>query len=77
MQDKPKNENMIYKRLRIRRNELGLSQAATAVALQKIGIHLSQQDISRIERNKRFVLDFELIGFARILQISPKDLFDV
>lgn len=73
-QDQLKNENIIYERLRACRLERGLTQQALAAEMQTVGIHLTRQNISQIECNKRHVSDFELQAFGRVLQTDLSKL---
>lgn len=68
------DSNIISKRLRKFRKKNGLSQEKLAAQMQLLGVDITQPLISKIERNLRFVKDYELVCFCRILQISEKDL---
>ena len=68
------DSNVISKRLRKFRKKNGLSQEELAAQMQLLGVDITQPLISKIERNLRFVKDYELVCFCRILQISEKDL---
>ena len=70
------NKNLISKNLRKYRLAAGLSQAQLAAKMQVWGVDLPQQAISRIERNTRYVLDYELAVFCKILHIGPEKLFE-
>ena len=52
--------NLIAKRLRQLRKERGFSQEELAAQLQLLGVDINQPLISKIERNRRFVKDYEL-----------------
>lgn len=56
------------------RKQQKLSQEELAARLQVAGIDIDQRTISRIEREARFLADFELREIARILQISLDEL---
>lgn len=68
------DSNIISQRLRKFRKKNGLSQEELAAQMQLLGVDITQPLISKIERNLRFVKDYELVCFCRILQISEKDL---
>lgn len=68
------NSNMISERLREFRRERGFSQEELAAQMQLLGVDITQPLISKIERNLRFVKDYELACICRILQVSEKDL---
>lgn len=42
--------------------------------MQLLGVDIDQQLISKIELNKRFVKDYELVCFCKIFNVSEKDL---
>ena len=52
------------------------TQEELAARLQINSIELSQKAISRIEKQERFVSDYELFVFAKILDVNIYDLFD-
>ncbi len=39
------------------------------------GLKISENDLQNIEENKRVVYDFELVVFAKVLNISIDDFF--
>lgn len=47
-----------------------LSQDALAAKMQVAGVVLGREAISRIETGDRFVADYELAIFARVLEVS-------
>ena len=57
--------NLIAKRLRQLRKERGFSQEELAAQLQLLGVDINQPLISKIERNRRFVKDYELACLCR------------
>lgn len=48
----------------------GLSQDALAAKLQVAGLGIGREAISRIETGLRFVTDYELVIFARVLGVT-------
>ena len=62
--------NLIAKRLRQLRKERGFSQEELAAQLQLLGVDINQPLISKIERNRRFVKDYELACIP-IISITP------
>ena len=58
------DSNIISKKLRKFRRKNQLSQEELA----------AQPLISKIERNQRFVKDYELVCFCRVLHISEREL---
>lgn len=49
-----------------------LSQDALAAKLQVAGLGIGREAISRIETGFRFVTDYELVIFARVLGVTIK-----
>lgn len=68
------NKNIISAQLRQQRKSCGLSQSQLAARMQTLGVNIDQQMISKIEKNARFVTDYELLCFCRILHISADQL---
>lgn len=68
------NSNLISHDLRRLRKERKLSQEALAAQMQLLGVDMNQRLISKIERNERFVKDFELVCFCQVLNVTEKDL---
>ncbi|WP_298030114.1 helix-turn-helix domain-containing protein [uncultured Dysosmobacter sp.] len=66
--------NLISQNLRRLRRERGMSQEALAAQMQLLGVDINQRLISKIERNERFVKDFELVCFCRVLSVTERDL---
>lgn len=52
-----------------------LSQEALAAKMQLNNIELSQKAISRIEKQERFVTDYELLVFSQVLGVGISELF--
>lgn len=64
--------NISGSRIKQKREELGLDQSDLAATLRvDYQLHLSQSDISEIERRTRGIKDYELDAVARVLQVSP------
>jgi len=71
------NKNIISEKLRCTREQAGLSQSQLAAKMQTLGVNIDQQMISRIEKNQRFVTDYELACFCRILNVSLEEMLRV
>ncbi len=69
------NLNIIANNLRKYREEKGLSQPDLCRELALLGITMFNNDIYKIEHNKRTVKDYELYAFAKILNVSYEQLF--
>lgn len=68
------NKNIIFNQLKNARKNAGLSQSELAVKMQTLDINIDQQMISKIEKNMRFVTDYELVCFCKILNVDEKYL---
>lgn len=66
--------NITGAKMRKVRSDLKITQEQLAARLQIAGIALDQKAISRIERQERFLADFELREIARILRVSMDEL---
>ena len=62
--------NLSGERIRIARKKRKLSQTELAAKMQLEGIQMAQDSISRIEIGTRFVPDYELPLYAKILKVS-------
>ncbi len=69
-------KNLIGKRLKLLRQNAGLSQRDPASKLQLIGIDMDKNVITRIETDKRYVTDFELQALKEIFKVSYEYLID-
>lgn len=63
-------KNMCGQQILTARKKRGLSQADLAAKMQINGIIIERDSISRIEIGTRFVPDYELPVFAKILNVS-------
>lgn len=70
------NCNICGKQLyRLRRSTLPkMSQQAFAKQCQLLGLDIDKNAVQRIECGKRYVADFELLYFCKILKVSLSDL---
>ena len=68
-------KNVSGNKLRQLRKEHKMSQQDLAEKLQLEGIDLTSKEISKIEKNRRLVQDFELFTFAKIFDVSA-DFFN-
>ena len=51
-----------------------MSQRILADKMQLLGVDISQPLISKIEQNKRFVKDYELVCLCKVLNVTERDL---
>ena len=63
-------KNICGERVHLARRRLRLSQSDLAAQMQVAGILIERDSISRIEIGTRFVPDYELPVFARLLHVS-------
>lgn len=64
--------NICGPRIKKVRLDKSVAQADLSAALEvDFGIHLSQSDISEIERQERSLRDYELDAISQILNVSP------
>ena len=68
------NSNIVSGNLRKYRKAANLSQEALAAKMQLLGVDINQPLISKIERNERFVKDFELVCFCQILNVTEREM---
>lgn len=52
------------------RKKLGINQEELAARLQVEGINIERDSISRLEKGKRFVADYELKVLAKVLSVE-------
>lgn len=68
------NKNIISENLKTFRIQKGLTQNDLAAKMQTLNINLDQQMISKIEKNLRFVTDYELVCFCLVLEVEVKEM---
>jgi transcriptional regulator with XRE-family HTH domain len=69
---KPPVTNVCGKQIKLARvkNDMNQLQLATALNVD-CDIDVNQYSISQIERGARFVKDYELLAFAKVLEVHP------
>ena len=63
-------KNICGIRIKEARQKLGLTQADLAAQMQVNGIIIEYDSISRIEKGTRFVPDYEIGVFAKVLNVD-------
>ena len=63
-------KNLSGPRIREARLKLRMSQSDLAARMQTEGINIERDSLSRIEIGTRFIPDFEIPVFARVLGVS-------
>lgn len=71
-----KYANVIFENIEKYRKIRGLSQPDLCRELSLLGINMYNNDIYRIEHNKKSVKDFELYALAKVLNVTVNDLLD-
>lgn len=66
--------NIIGPNIKKKRTDLHLSQEILATKMQLKNIEISQKVISRIEKQERFVTDYELLAFSEVLKVDIYEL---
>ena len=69
-------KNLCGYRIRIERLKNRMTQMELAAKIQLQGITLERDSISRIEIGTRFVTDYELKLFAKVLNVTVDDLLE-
>ena len=67
--------NLIGPLIKEARIRLKLTQEELAIRMQLECLEMSQKTISRIEKQERFVTDFELLIFLKVLNLDINQLF--
>ncbi len=68
--------NIVGKKILELRKQQKLSQEELAAKMQLNNIEISQKVISRIEKQERFVTDYELLVFSQVLNVSIYELLE-
>ena len=68
------NFNIISKNLYKYRKEKGMSQEELSREMTLRGINMYRNDIYKIEYNKRYVRDYELLELMNILNVTFEEL---
>ena len=70
-----KRRNIIGNNLKLLRIKNGYSQEKLAATLNLLGLNMDRSALSRIESYNREVYDYELLYFAKALNVSVLDLY--
>ena len=63
-------KNLCGEKIREARVKNRLSQSDLAAKMQTEGVTLERDSISRIENGTRFIADYELMAFAKVLNMN-------
>ena len=67
--------NITGKNIKKIRKDKKITQEDLCARMQVMGYQISRSDISKLENGKRFISDFEVLGFANDLKVGILDLF--
>ena len=68
--------NVCGKNIKKIRKEQKVTQDELCARMQVMGYQISRSDISKLENGKKFITDFEIVGFSKALKVSILDLFE-
>lgn len=69
------NLNIIGPKIKYFRKQKKITQEDLCARMQVMGYQINRSDISKLENGKRFISDFEIVGFANALKVDILDLF--
>jgi transcriptional regulator with XRE-family HTH domain len=67
--------NLVGPQIRELRSAMKITQPMLVARCQLVGWDISRETIAKIESQIRWVSDFELLGFAKALNVSVGDLW--
>lgn len=67
--------NICGKNIKEIRKEQKITQDELCARMQVMGYQISRSDISKLENSKKFITDFEVLGFSKALKISILELY--
>ena len=67
--------NIIGKNIQKIRKEKKITQEDLCARMQVMGYQINRSNISKLENGKRFISDFEVLGFSNALKVNILDLF--
>ena len=69
-------KNLCGEKIREARVKSRMSQSELAAKVQTEGVTLERDSISRIENGTRFIADYELKVFAKVLNVKVESLIE-
>lgn len=69
--------NIVGPKIKKYRKHRQFTQAELAIKMQLENIDISQKTVSRIETGKRFVTDYEVLVFSKVLCVDVSELMDL
>ena len=73
--DENKQQNVVGGNVKKFRLKAGLSQKQLSERLETEAVYVCRGSVSRIETGERTVTDIEIVGLAKILNVSIESLF--
>lgn len=70
-----KSYNITGKNIKDIRNKSKITQEDLCARMQILGYQISRSDISKLETGKRYISDYEVAGFAKVLKVSVLELY--
>lgn len=67
--------NITGKNIKQIRKDKKITQEDLCARMQVMGYQINRSDISKLENGKRFISDFEVVGFAQALKVEIMELF--
>lgn len=67
--------NITGKNIKEIRKDKKITQEDLCARMQVMGYQISRSDISKLENGKRFISDFEVVGFAQALKVDILELY--
>lgn len=67
--------NITGKNIKKIRKDKKITQEDLCARMQVMGYQISRSDISKLENGKRFISDFEVVGFAQALKVDILELY--
>lgn len=68
---KREGKNVVGTRVAQARRRAGLTQADLSKRLGRKGVRIGRAGIAKLENSMRQVADFEVVGLARVLAVTP------
>ena len=65
-----KSKNISGDQIYLKRISMRMSQAELSARMQRYGVNIGQEGVSKIETGARFVTDVELLTLAKIFGVS-------
>ncbi|MGB7604646.1 MAG: helix-turn-helix transcriptional regulator [Lutisporaceae bacterium] len=71
-----KNKNIVGPQIKKIRESTHLTQKQLSAKLETLAVYIDRASISKLERQKRIVTDYELMALSKLLKVSVLWLLD-